>query len=153
MINKHTLDKQRHQFFLEQNRQDPITGDIIEENDTVVICAVCKSAFLEESWQYIDKKHCHQKKTLKNLPTTKTLSLKVKRALPIPETYKPSQYHSEPSEDSSSYKIVMGIVLFALILYSITFIEGTLSFGKAFLIVGGAFFVGILVLVICISRI
>jgi len=62
----HKIDKLVHSQFLKENRQDPITGDLIEENDEVVFCAECKSAFLKDTWLYLDRKHCNQIKTLKN---------------------------------------------------------------------------------------
>jgi hypothetical protein len=61
----HKIDKQIHSEFLKENRQDPITGDLIEEGDEVVFCAECKSAFLKDTWLYLDKKHCNQSKTIK----------------------------------------------------------------------------------------
>jgi len=50
-------------------RTDPITGDSVKENDTVVFCAVCKSCFLEDSWKYMSERHCEQNQTLKTVPT------------------------------------------------------------------------------------
>ncbi|WP_375560406.1 hypothetical protein ACE193_22340 [Bernardetia sp. OM2101] len=64
----HTLQKEKHQDFLKQERIDPITGDLLQENDKIVICAACKSAFLVDSWEYMDKKHCEQSLTLKEIP-------------------------------------------------------------------------------------
>jgi len=51
-------------LILQENRQDPITGDLIKEGDKVVICASCKSAFLEGNWKYLGQQHCQQKQTL-----------------------------------------------------------------------------------------
>ncbi|WP_338790720.1 hypothetical protein [Bernardetia sp. MNP-M8] len=53
---------------LQESRQDPITGDLIKEGDKVVICASCKSAFLEGSWKYLGEKHCNQTETLSQIP-------------------------------------------------------------------------------------
>ncbi|WP_338763557.1 hypothetical protein WAF17_19920 [Bernardetia sp. ABR2-2B] len=53
---------------LQENRQDPITGDLIKEGNKVVICASCKSAFLEGSWKYLGEKHCNQIETLSQVP-------------------------------------------------------------------------------------
>ncbi|WP_338814309.1 hypothetical protein V9L05_02870 [Bernardetia sp. Wsw4-3y2] len=61
----HKIDAVLHSDFLKENRQDPITGDLIEEGDEVVFCASCKSAFLKDTWLYLDKKHCDQNKTIK----------------------------------------------------------------------------------------
>ncbi len=49
-------------------RKDPITGDSVQENDSVVFCAACQSCFLEESWIYMNEKHCEQNQTLENVP-------------------------------------------------------------------------------------
>ncbi len=61
----HKIDNQKHLGFLKEKRQDPITGDLIEAGDEVVFCAGCKSAFLKDSWLYLDKKHCSQSRTIK----------------------------------------------------------------------------------------
>jgi hypothetical protein len=49
-------------------RTDPITGDLVQENDSVVFCAVCKSCFLEDSWGYMSDRHCEQFMTLNAVP-------------------------------------------------------------------------------------
>ena len=82
MIHRHTLQAKKHQFFLKQNRQDPITGDTIQENDTIVICAVCKSAFLVDSWGYMNGQHCYQTLTLSEIPREISLVMKQERAKP-----------------------------------------------------------------------
>ncbi|PIY08620.1 MAG: hypothetical protein COZ18_11355 [Flexibacter sp. CG_4_10_14_3_um_filter_32_15] len=61
----HKINIEKHSAFLKENRQDPITGDLIEEGDEVVFCASCKSAFLKDTWLYLDKKHCNQSRTIK----------------------------------------------------------------------------------------
>ncbi len=61
----HKIDTITHSEFLKENRQDPITGDLIEEGDEVVFCASCKSAFLKDTWLYLNKKHCDQSRTIK----------------------------------------------------------------------------------------
>lgn len=71
----HKIDNKIHSDFLKENRQDPITGDLIQEGDEVVFCASCKSAFLKDTWLYLDKKHCNQSKTLKNPIFQKNLVL------------------------------------------------------------------------------
>ncbi|WP_291723418.1 hypothetical protein [Bernardetia sp.] len=73
----HKIDKQTHHNFLEEERKDPITGDLIEIGSEVVFCARCKSAFLKESWNYIKREHCGQKNTLKKFPKSKTLLLNI----------------------------------------------------------------------------
>lgn len=49
-------------------RTDPVTGDMVQENDKVVFCAVCKSCFLKDSWIYMKEAHCEQEKTLDAIP-------------------------------------------------------------------------------------
>ncbi len=71
----HTLDKETHSEFLAQKRIDPITGDLLQENDEIVICAACKSAFLADSWEYIDRKHCDQHVTLREIPKQEVFKL------------------------------------------------------------------------------
>jgi hypothetical protein len=75
--NIHTLTLQNHFDFLNQERKDPITGDLIKENDEIVICASCKSAFLKDSWQYLGNTHCEQKETLAVIPIDRSLVLEV----------------------------------------------------------------------------
>ena len=75
----HKIDKQKHTDFLKQNRQDPITGDLISAGDEVVFCHECKSAFLKDTWEYLGKSHCNQSRTLAIFPVKKTLNLKSKR--------------------------------------------------------------------------
>ncbi|WP_375559368.1 hypothetical protein ACE193_16730 [Bernardetia sp. OM2101] len=73
MFHYHFLDEDQHSEFLSQNRIDPITGDKIYEGDCVVICAACKSAFLEESWNYLRQQHCDQYGTLNKIPKTEKI--------------------------------------------------------------------------------
>ncbi len=61
-------------------RTDPITGDSIQENDNVVFCTVCKSCFLEESWVYMNERHCEKNETLENAPTLPSKLIAKKRS-------------------------------------------------------------------------
>jgi hypothetical protein len=74
-MNIHTLEKEKNQDFLEQERIDPITGDILQEGDQIVICASCKSAFLTDSWSYMDAKHCNQTHTLREIPKREAVKI------------------------------------------------------------------------------
>ncbi|WP_338791945.1 hypothetical protein [Bernardetia sp. MNP-M8] len=67
-IHKITSNFKEHQNFLAQNRKDPITGDTILQGDRVVFCAVCKSVFLSDTWEYLGKQHCEQSETLVEFP-------------------------------------------------------------------------------------
>ncbi|WP_291724805.1 hypothetical protein [Bernardetia sp.] len=76
MTHIHKLSTETHFEFLNEHRKDPITGDLIKENDEVVICSSCKSVFLKESWEYLGKEHCNQNETLVVIPKQSKLSLK-----------------------------------------------------------------------------
>jgi len=64
----HTLHPETHAALLDQARRDPISGDFLQEGDEVVFCASCRSAFLKDSWEYLGKKHCEQRRTLQEVP-------------------------------------------------------------------------------------
>ncbi|WP_338813942.1 RDD family protein [Bernardetia sp. Wsw4-3y2] len=74
MKNALTLTE-KETFFLKENRQDPVTGDEFSVGDEIVFCASCKSAFLKESWEYMNSKHCGQTFTLKKFPVQSKLKL------------------------------------------------------------------------------
>ncbi|WP_338792480.1 hypothetical protein [Bernardetia sp. MNP-M8] len=78
-MNTHKINSTSHSDFLNESRQDPITGDLIVEGDEIVFCKECKSAFLKSSWEYLNEKHCNQNRTLAIFPVKKTLNLKSKR--------------------------------------------------------------------------
>lgn len=71
MIHSHKLTNKnkKHKSFLEEERNDPITGDKIIEGNEIVLCGACKSAFLLDSWNYMARSHCNQPFTLKEIPT------------------------------------------------------------------------------------
>ncbi|WP_338766958.1 hypothetical protein WAF17_04860 [Bernardetia sp. ABR2-2B] len=73
MFHYHFLKERQHADFLSENRIDPITGDKIQEGDCIVICAACKSAFLEDSWNYLRQQHCDQYGTLNKIPKTEKI--------------------------------------------------------------------------------
>lgn len=68
----HHLNSSQHAHLLEENRRDSITGEPLKEGDSVVFCAACSSAFHLSSWEYINKRHCHQSRTLAKVPAAKT---------------------------------------------------------------------------------
>jgi hypothetical protein len=74
-MHTHLIQNPRHQSFLNENRSDPITGDVIKEGDEIIFCAVCKSAFLNDTWLYLDKKHCNQIETLGKFPLSEKLEI------------------------------------------------------------------------------
>ena len=78
-MNTHKINIHSHSDFLNEKRKDPITGDLIVEDNEIVFCKECKSAFLKSSWEYLNEKHCNQNRTLANFPVKKTLNLTSKR--------------------------------------------------------------------------
>ncbi|WP_338812615.1 hypothetical protein V9L05_14685 [Bernardetia sp. Wsw4-3y2] len=78
-MNTYKVNSTSHSDFLNESRQDPITGDLIVEGDEIVFCKECKSAFLKSSWEYLNEKHCNQNRTLVTFPVKKTLNLKSKK--------------------------------------------------------------------------
>jgi hypothetical protein len=61
------LDSKRHDAFLREQRKDPVTKEPFKAGDRVVICAGCRSAFLEASWLFRGQKHCGQSETLEGV--------------------------------------------------------------------------------------
>lgn len=58
--NVHQLDRNRHSDFLAEQRQDPITKELLKDGDRIVVCGSCKGAFLEDSWRFQESRHCGQ---------------------------------------------------------------------------------------------
>ncbi|WP_375561474.1 hypothetical protein ACE193_02650 [Bernardetia sp. OM2101] len=110
----HKLNSVYHSHIIE--RTDPITGDAVKENDSVVFCSICKSCFLEDSWMYMNEQHCEQNQTLEAVP-----------ALPIKLIAKKgkSQLITELLSLEMNYDaiIVGAIIPFFLTLFSISAIE------------------------------
>lgn len=61
------LDSKRHDAFLREERKDPVTKEPFKAGDRVVICAGCRSAFLETSWLFRGQRHCGQSDTLEGV--------------------------------------------------------------------------------------
>ena len=76
-MNIHKIDNHLHQSFLKEERKDAVTEDLIQAEDEVVFCGMCKSTFLKDSWQYMNQKHCGQTKTLSSVSVSKPLLLNV----------------------------------------------------------------------------
>ncbi|WP_375560405.1 hypothetical protein ACE193_22335 [Bernardetia sp. OM2101] len=126
----HTLQKEKHQDFLKQERIDPITGDILQEGDDIVICASCKSAFLVDSWLYMDGKHCNQIHTLREIP--KQEAVKIDRESRNERLDKLTFYKFnlvKPSEVTGVYVGIFALLggVFELLSYFSTIID--ISFG------------------------
>ena len=63
-----TIDRNKHESFLADQRTDPISKDLIRAGDEVVICKKCKTVFLKEIWEItLNGTHCSQTETLKEL--------------------------------------------------------------------------------------
>ena len=65
-MNIHKLNIEEHSHII--GRKDAVTGDKITQNDEVVFCSVCQSAFLKDSWEYMNFQHCEQSETLDFVP-------------------------------------------------------------------------------------
>lgn len=64
-----TIDRRKHESFLADQRTDPISKDLIQAGDQVVICEKCKTVFLKEVWVItLNGTHCGQRETLEIIP-------------------------------------------------------------------------------------
>lgn len=137
MMNKHKLLQKKHSYFLSQNRQDPITGDTIQENDTVVICAICKSTFLIDSWKYIDEKHCGQSLTLKKIPKEKHIFLGQKNT---PKKIVFLNQKKDKTDKNTDYRstVILTVGLIPVILYAF-FIINYVDINNRSVLLGGVF--------------
>ncbi len=105
----HHLDPHRHAHLFEEQRYDPITGEVLKAGDKVVFCACCHSVFLDESWAYIGKRHCNQSRTLAYVPTQKQmLALKKRKAV----TSKP---HRQTTDYFQGQRVQRILVLVAVL--------------------------------------
>ncbi|MEM6297171.1 MAG: hypothetical protein AAF740_00610 [Bacteroidota bacterium] len=94
MRHTHKIDGVKHATFLREGRIDPITGERLKVSDHIVFCAACRSAFLEESWEYLEGSHCDQRNTLSDFPVESPLKLSKLSgvpffSMPLPERTKP----------------------------------------------------------------
>ncbi len=109
MHHSHQLEKQTHQDFLLQQRVDPITGEAIEAGHKIVICSACKSAFFEESWEYLGRRHCNQTQTLTQIPVTESLWLKAKPFDFLP--FKFEGFDKETHYQNTVYTLIQFLLL------------------------------------------
>ncbi|WP_291723366.1 hypothetical protein [Bernardetia sp.] len=127
----HILNSDSHAHIIA--RQDPITGDSVEENDKVVFCARCKSCFLEDSWLYMNEQHCDQTETLDAVPSMPMRLVAKKNT---------SQLIAQMFNTGIHLEVVLSFttVLFFISFFAISFINGNygkeLPFSIAFLIAG-----------------
>ncbi|MEM6297678.1 MAG: hypothetical protein AAF740_03210, partial [Bacteroidota bacterium] len=69
----HTINSNSE--LLAQERHDPITGEALKAGDEIVLCAGCKSAFLKDTWLYLEEEHCGQNETLAEFPRQEELEI------------------------------------------------------------------------------
>ncbi len=79
-MNVIALNRNKHESFLADHRKDPYTGELLEVGDKIVICAKCKTAYLESSWKvkgkcYANPKQCDSKETLREIPNENITTL------------------------------------------------------------------------------
>lgn len=108
-VNSYRITEEKHQDFLLEDRNDPVTGDSFSEGDEVVFCSSCKSAFLKDSWEYMGNKHCDQRLTLPTFPKYKRLTLQKPIELPFVFV----------SSDQRSYAFFIDILILALFCISL----------------------------------
>ncbi|MEM6298405.1 MAG: hypothetical protein AAF740_06925 [Bacteroidota bacterium] len=127
----HHLTLEEHREFLEEERNDPITGEILEAGDEVVVCASCKSAFLKDSWEYLGKRHCGQSRTLREIPIFKNVALKPQSTLGEVR-YEASLNVKDPRKHPLEF---MGGFFYPLIWLSKYMIADVLGWGQGFMYV------------------
>ncbi|WP_338811821.1 hypothetical protein V9L05_10420 [Bernardetia sp. Wsw4-3y2] len=125
----HRLEKELHSEFLKQGRIDPITGELIEEGHTIVICAACKSAFFIESWEYLGEIHCNQAETLTDIPKPKKLFLEAKPLEYLPFLFKKGNQDFDNTIHSLSENAITGILvlIFMTLLTFLAILVGSLT--------------------------
>ncbi|WP_338791843.1 hypothetical protein [Bernardetia sp. MNP-M8] len=100
-------------------RTDPITGDTIKEEDKVTFCLTCHSCFLEESWNYMNNRHCEQNETLKFIPFPPPQLIAKKKEQKLIAELKESTINPFPS--------IIAFVLFVCI-FSVSGVSPIISF-------------------------
>lgn len=126
MKNALTLTE-KETFFIKENRQDPVTGDEFCIGDEIVFCASCKSAFLKESWEYMNSKHCGQTFTLKKFPVASKLKLS-----------KPIVFSFKKAEGGNRFFAYLIDTLISIIL-GVTFYALFKNYSESFFIIGNLY--------------
>lgn len=122
----HTLEKEKHKDFLTQNRIDPITGDLLEANDKIVLCAVCKSAFLVDSWEYMGGKHCNQTHTLTEIPKSEVVRMD-KSSIYLNVNLEVKTISNKKAAEDASINLTLPALLVFVLLYFINGSNSTLG--------------------------
>lgn len=78
-MNVHTLNRNKHESFLADHRKDPYTKELLKTGDRIVICANCKTAYLESSWNakghcFAIPKNCESSSTLRAVPNERSIN-------------------------------------------------------------------------------
>lgn len=60
------------------HRKDPVAKELFSVGDRVVVCANCKTVYLESSWKikghcFVNQRKCEEKNTLSEIPGEKTI--------------------------------------------------------------------------------
>lgn len=83
----HDLEEERHRTFLAENRKDPVTRELLKAGDRIIICAVCHSAWLVDSWNLNGGKcSCNcpgNSQTLGKIPSTHIHGGRLRTGQPI----------------------------------------------------------------------
>ncbi|AXG72392.1 TIR domain protein [Kordia sp. SMS9] len=66
-----TINRNKHEAFLADQRKDPVSKELIGVGDEVVVCKKCRMVFLKDIWTlHFLNIHCNQSETLTELPNT-----------------------------------------------------------------------------------
>jgi hypothetical protein len=117
----HKVDSGRHNSFLNEKRKDPYTKKIIAHGDSIVFCAVCKSAFLYDSWVALGSQHCHQARTESSFidleQTTVLLNrqTQLNRKTQVRPSRSPNRQSNSPSSFGAVASTITGVGLLTIL--------------------------------------
>ena len=80
-----TLNRNKHESFLADHRKDPLTKDLLQVGDKIVVCANCKTVYLEDTWNlkkhcFANPKDCECTETLAEIPLTVTNKKNIRKS-------------------------------------------------------------------------
>lgn len=101
LMNPHVivLNAVRDQAFLNEQRADPVTKEVLKPGDRVVVCAHCDFVFLEDTWEAISGRiFGHGTETVPNLPAAQVgpIHFGQRTAFTMPPQ---ESYANDPSEN------------------------------------------------------
>lgn len=114
-----------------EERYDPITGELIQAGDTIVLCAGCGSAFFAETWDYLEGRHCRQSQTLEQLPGIRHLTVKWSTGSP--------RFSNEIGGELRKWWASVGLAALFLIMSLVTNFESIFMLIYFFILLIGAF--------------